>query len=345
MNKENLELLQENLKYLGFGENTLLNEELELTIAQEPREFQLFTEAFYQENSKLEAALHFRRSDKSGWYFFNHYEALLRIDGEPERDRQQIFYINKGSGITMKEAYNLLQGRSVYKKKLVDREGNEYDAWVQLNFQEKNEHNNNYVVQQFAAGYGYDLEKVLGRYPIRELKFSDQRASLVRSLQRGNLNLVNFEKTRGIEKMYIAANPQYKTIYLYSKPLPAMQRIGKRREFPGMEDHDLPAPEFDREDVGQGESLASDKGTSLKEAAATEEIAKPDKQTGPDTDTGSEECMEGDDQAEQDEDEGPEEKMTANERPRPGGRPGSAGRGPRTPMAKSLPRKGERKLN
>src|SRR5580692_9323291 len=118
MNKENLVMLRETLKYLGFGENTLLNDELALTIEEEPHEFQLFTEVFYEDNCKLEASLHFRRSDKSGWYFFNHYEALLRIDGEPEKDRQQVFYINRGNGVTLKESYNLLQGRSVYKKKL-----------------------------------------------------------------------------------------------------------------------------------------------------------------------------------------------------------------------------------
>jgi hypothetical protein len=50
-------------------------------------------------------------------YFFNKYDASLQA-----KDMAQTFYINKGSGITAKEAYNLMEGRAVHKE-LENKEG------------------------------------------------------------------------------------------------------------------------------------------------------------------------------------------------------------------------------
>lgn len=213
MNNENLEFLQDSLKYLGFGEKLLLNDQLEQWIEKESKEFQLEIEAFFDEDHKLEVTLYFRRSDQLDMYFFNKYEARLRSTDEPANDRAQIFYISKGTGVTLKEAYNLLQGRAV-NKDLTNAEGQKYNAWIQLNFGEKDQYNN-YKVKQYRSQYGYDLEKTLEKYPIREFKNEEWKAALVKSLKRGNLHTVSFEKPNKTEKMLIEANPQYKTINIY----------------------------------------------------------------------------------------------------------------------------------
>jgi hypothetical protein len=222
MNNENLEFLQDSLKYLGFGEKLLLNRQLEETIASEPKEFQLDTEAFFDEYNKLEVVLYFRRSDQADMYFFNKYEARLRAAEDPELDRGQVFYISKGRGMTLKEAFNLLQGRAV-NKDLTDADGQRYNAWVQLNFSEKDLHGN-YKVKQYRPQYGYDLEKTLEKYPIRELKNEELKAGLLRSLRKGNLHPVSFDKAAKTEKMFIEASPQYKTINIY----PAVSRNGRK---------------------------------------------------------------------------------------------------------------------
>ncbi|HMH23826.1 MAG TPA: hypothetical protein VK563_18700 [Puia sp.] len=214
MNTENLEFLQESLKYLGFGEKLLLNQQLEELIAKQPKDFVLETEAFYDEETRLETTLHFRRSEQLDMYFFNRYEAKLCFGGDPARDRGHTFYINKGSGVTLREAYNLLQGRAV-NKDLTDSEGQKYNAWIQLNLDER-DGNNNYKMKQFRLQYGYNLEKTLEKYPIRELKNEILKTSLIKSLKKGNLHTVSFEKPNKIEKMLIEANPQYKTINIYS---------------------------------------------------------------------------------------------------------------------------------
>jgi hypothetical protein len=226
MNHENLEFLQDNLKYLGFGEQQLLNEELEQKIVGEAKEFQLFTEAFYDDDYKLEATLYFRRGDQNEMYFFNKYEALLRKGEAPEKDRKQTFYISKGTGITLKEAYNLLQGRAVYKN-LINFEGEKYNAWLQLNFEEM-DLNHNYRMKQYRSQYGYDLEMVLQKYPIRELKMEESKALLIRALQRGNLQPVHFLKANRTEKMFIEASPQFKSINIYTSTVMALQKTIKK---------------------------------------------------------------------------------------------------------------------
>ena len=254
MNKENLSFLQGNLKYLGFGENMLINEQLEKLVMQQPNEIILFTEAYFDEHHKMEATLYFRRSTQSDMYFFNKYDAKLVHEEDPAKNREQIFYINKGSGITFKESYNLMMGRSVYKK-LTDREGKEYYAWVKLNFEEKEE-NDNFKVQKFGLRYGFDLEKILSIYPIIELKYPDQRANLIRALQRGNLQLVTFVKPNKTEKMYIEANPQYKTINLYPTATHSSQRMVKHKELSAMEQFENKPEEqyaYELDDAQSGE--------------------------------------------------------------------------------------------
>jgi hypothetical protein len=214
MNKENLEFLQDSLRYLGFGERASLNQQLEQMVASEAKEFVLESEVYYDDETKLEVILCFRRSEQLDMYFFNKYEAKLCFADNPDRDRKHMFYISKGSGITLREAYNLLQGRAV-NKDLTNAEGMKYNAWIQLNFEEKDSFDY-YKVKTFRVQYGYSLEKTLEKYPIRELKNEELRNSLIKSLKKGNIHTVSFEKSNKNERMLIEANPQYKTINIYS---------------------------------------------------------------------------------------------------------------------------------
>jgi hypothetical protein len=235
MTQSNLDFLQDNLKYLGFGEKSLLNQHLEAQVLRDLPAFELFTEAFFDSDTKLEAKLYFTRSNQSDFYFFNKYDALLRYAGEPDKDRAQTFYINKGHGITFKEAFNLLQGRSVYKN-LTSKAGEQYTAWLQLNFKEKDLRNN--YVYSYVRERRFNLEKTLEKYAIREMGFDHLRANLLRSLQRGNLHPVTFDSPNKSEKNFIEANPVMRTINIYPMATRAADRIAAQHE---MEDH--PGPE------------------------------------------------------------------------------------------------------
>jgi len=222
MAKSNLEFLNDDLKYLGFGERSLLNQHLEAQVLRNQPAFELFTEAFYDADTKLEAKLYFTRSKQSDFYYLNKYVALLRYSGEPEKDRAQTFYINKGQGVTLKESYNLLQGRSVYKL-LTTRDGEQYNAWLQLSFKIKDK-NNNYIYTNTRSQH-YDLEKTLKKYPIREMGLENTRMYLIKSLQRGNCHLVTFENPTRMEKTFIEANPAARTINIYPTAMRAGERV------------------------------------------------------------------------------------------------------------------------
>jgi hypothetical protein len=236
MKKDNLTFLQENLRYLGFGEALPLNDQLDQKVEAGEKEFQLTTEVHFDEWSRIEATLYFRKADQLDMYFFNKYIAYLSYHDRPDHNKEQTFYINKGSGVSLKEAFNLLQGRAV-NKNLTNFDGEKYNAWIQLDFGARTS-NNNYKVRQFRSQYGYDLEKVLYSYPIRELQEEELKANLIRSLKKGNVHPVTFAKTNKIEKMYIEACPQFKTISIYSLAVRAAQsaqKLNLQRDLRGKE--------------------------------------------------------------------------------------------------------------
>lgn len=208
MNTENLQYLADNIKYMGFGEN--LRSELEKNLAEGKPDFQL---NFKNEINKaaFEATLNFRKSDSTDMYFFNNYHAVL-TKNEAEKT-EQTFYINKGKGITSKEAFNLLEGRSVHKE-LLTKEGQSYKAWIQLDFSKTDKHNN-FELKQYHENYGFDLKSSLKSFAMAELKDPERERILLQSLQKGNLQSVTIEKDGSSHKMFISADPQFKKVNLF----------------------------------------------------------------------------------------------------------------------------------
>jgi len=136
----------------------------------------------------------------------------------------QTFYLNKGKGITAKEAYNLLDGRAVHKE-LTNKDNVPYKAWVQLDFQNKDKHNN-FEVKQFHENYGFDLKAAVGKYAVAELNDPEKEKSLMQSLQKGNIQAVTIEKDGTTNKMFMEANPQFKSVTLYDGQMKRIQKEG-----------------------------------------------------------------------------------------------------------------------
>lgn len=217
MNEQNFEYLKDQLKYTGFGES--LSSALGREMLKGEPSFQLALETNFH-GKPFAAVLNFRKSEESGMYFFNSYHASLqRSNGEL---MDQAFYLSKGKGITAKEAYNLLEGRSVFKE-LHTKEGAPYKAWIQLNL-EKRDGNNNHEVKQFHEAYGFNLKEAISRFPVAELKEGDHAEALISSLQKGNLQGATIERAGGVEKVYLEANPQYKTLTMYNSDMKRVPR-------------------------------------------------------------------------------------------------------------------------
>jgi hypothetical protein len=233
MNIKNLEFLKESLRYLGFGDK--LNTDLEANIKQQPAAFQLSMTGEFKSGEKkdqVQFSLDFKKSDQTDMYFFNKYTATLKQD-DPANEKAQTFYITKTSGITAKEAFNLLSGRAVHKE-LLNAEEKPYKAWLQIDFSEKDK-NDNFKIKQFHSGYGFNIDEVITRYPIKEMANAEQAVKILKSLDKGNLQQVTFIKDGKDEKMFIEASPQFKSLNVYD--------AGMKKIFQGVEKREVREPE------------------------------------------------------------------------------------------------------
>lgn len=219
MNEKNFEYLRDQVKYTGFGDT--LEAELREKLQKEEPNFTLGHNTKYG-NDTATATLNFNKSKESDMFFFNSYKVELQKENSKEA-LEQTFYINKGSNITLKEAYNLMEGRSV-NKDLTNKEGELYNSWLQLNFKETDT-NGNFKLNQYHQNYGYDLEATLSKHPIKELENPKYKEDLINSMKKGNLQSATFLKDGNEIKQYIQASPQFKTINVYDGN---MQRIDNR---------------------------------------------------------------------------------------------------------------------
>lgn len=190
MNIKNLNDLKDTLKYQGFGEQ--LNNDLEKAVTKGEKTFTL--EALHIHDlpiskpddpltrEKVTYELSFKQG-KNEQYYFNSYRA--KLESPLFKDRQQTFYLDMGRTYTAKEAYNLLSGRSVYKT-LQNKEGQRYNAFVQLDFKGEQKANGNYPLKSYHENYGFRLSETIAELPI---KFSslEERDRLIKSLEKGNL--------------------------------------------------------------------------------------------------------------------------------------------------------------
>ncbi|MGN6569454.1 MAG: hypothetical protein ACTHJ0_15955 [Flavipsychrobacter sp.] len=226
MNQDNFKYLKEQVKYAGFGDalEAQLKENLE---AQQPI-FQLKHEHEFGKD-KVDALLNFRKSNSADKYFFNSYEVKVKPD-KGEETTSQTFYMGKANNYTLKEAYNLLSGRAVYKQfekldKVGEAEnvryvpnGEKYNAWVQLDFKNTDK-NGNYELKPYHDNYGFNLSEALDKLPIKGLDKDQDKQELMRSLEKGNRQFVSFQVDGNVENRYLQANPQYKMVTVFDAQL------------------------------------------------------------------------------------------------------------------------------
>jgi hypothetical protein len=216
MDQENYEFLTEKLKYTGFEDK--LNAKLKDEIKSEKEDFKLGT-TLDIEGKKMDVDLYFKKSAISDRYFFNKFEASLRNENPELEAKKNTFYQNQG--VTAKEAFNLLEGRAVFKS-LLDSEKEPYKAWLQLDLSKKDE-NKNFPVQQYHEKYGFNLEETLKKFPIKELNDTTKTEWMLKSLQKGNTYPVVMERKGMEEVMFIEANPKFKSINAYDATMSSVK--------------------------------------------------------------------------------------------------------------------------
>jgi hypothetical protein len=209
MNQKNFEYLRDQVKFTGFGEG--LEMDLKEKLQQQRAEFKLYHKASYGTDESV-ATLYFKKSSQTDMYFFNKYDFLLKQQNRPAISKQT-FYIGRENNFTLKEAYNLMCGRAVHKE-LVNKEGQRYLAWVQIDFKQTDKYGN-YKLKYFHQNYGYDLLRELEKHPIRELENEQDKSRLIASLHKGNKQAVAYMENGDAALYFVEANPQFKSLKIY----------------------------------------------------------------------------------------------------------------------------------
>ncbi len=197
--------MQEKLKYSGFGES--LAGQLEKAVKAKKEEFTLDMVKDLK-GQQMEYQLRFNRSAE-GKYYYNGFDA--KLSGANGSEVSQRFYQNQG--ISAKEAYNLLEGRAVFKS-LFNREGERYNAWLQLDLGKRDD-KGQHPVSQYHQNYGFKLEQSVGQLAIAGFNSPEIRDTLLYSLKKGNLHEVGLDGREG--SYYLAANPRYKSVAVYDE--------------------------------------------------------------------------------------------------------------------------------
>jgi len=233
MNEENVNYLKTQLKFMGFGDK--LNQQLVDMIQANKPEFTLRANYEYKrpptspheinEKDTVSYELFFKKGSEKEMYFFNKYEASLVKDITPAKEigakgaemteLKNTFYIDKGKGVTAKEAYNLLDGRSVHKELTKKGTDETYNAWLKIDFNTKGE-NGNYKPAVFTDKYGFDVVKELEKLQA-EKPFLEKKEDLLQSLKKGNVTPVSVIGEGGTVKFSIQANPQFHAIDVFDE--------------------------------------------------------------------------------------------------------------------------------
>lgn len=221
MNQKNFDYLKEQVKFTGFGDS--LENDLREAISKQQPAFTLLHNRKFG-NDEVAAVLSFKAAPQSDVYFFNSYELHVKQEKAKETVKQT-FYIGKENNYTLKEAFNLLAGRAVFKElnKLEKTEGEAaaykptgetYNAWVQLDFK-NTDTNGNFKMKYFHENYGFDLVAALEKHPIKELGNDQERSNLIQSLEKGNRQSATFIIDNKEQKRFIEAAPQWKSLNVY----------------------------------------------------------------------------------------------------------------------------------
>ena len=255
INMKNYDYLKNQVKFLGFGEN--LDKALKEKIGAGEETFTLPHQTKFGQD-EVSSTLHFSKSKESEMYFFNGFDLTLKQPGK-EDVLTQSYYVGKENNYTLKERYNMLDSRAVFKelnkleetgegegKKLVASDQT-YSSWKDLDFKQTDKYGNFIPKTMF-----WDHIKVLEKYPIRELETPYDKSRLIASLEKGNLTRMTLVKDGQEIKGTMAANPRQDRFDFYDgnnqrlevkQTVKQEQRQGQRADFAKSESHTV-SPEI-----------------------------------------------------------------------------------------------------
>lgn len=211
INMKNYDYLKNQALFLGFGEEPA--KAIQEKMATGVSDFTVPHQTKFGQN-EVNSTLHFGKSNGGDLYFFKKFDLELKQPGADE-PLKQTYFIGKENNYTLKERYNMLDSRAVFKElnklepvgegenrkfKATDET---YKAWRALDFKQTDDRGNFLPKMMF-----WDHEKAIKNYPIKELAEGYDRSRLLASLEKGNLTKVTIIKDGQEIKGTMAANPR-----------------------------------------------------------------------------------------------------------------------------------------
>jgi len=128
---------------------------------------------------------------------------------------EQTFYCQQGKGFTVQQAGNLVQGRSVYRDDLVSRQGEKYQAWVNLDT-EKGKSGQNFQLKTYRdPAYGFDVNAVLKDYNIIGIEKPEHLKELETALKNGDKPLVIANKKGENVELYLETAVRFRKLNFF----------------------------------------------------------------------------------------------------------------------------------
>jgi hypothetical protein len=212
MVEKNYQFLSETLSQLGFGD--ALNDALKTKMKLGMPEFELKAKDTYNKDQML-YTLKFGKKEDGDFYFLNAYNA--KLTKEKGETITQNFPLYKQRGYSAEEAYNMLSGRAVYKT--FSKDGERIGRWSRLDFTTQNEKGNFSIKSYYDNNSNFNLVKELGKLPLLLATPQEDKESLIRGLQKGNLEPVIVKQQGQRERMYIEATPQLQKVTMYNSDM------------------------------------------------------------------------------------------------------------------------------
>lgn len=227
---ENLQKLQDKVKYLGLGDTQEMRDKIAQIYHGDLGKSQINTSSNrVMVGNKAEFTLNFNKTEKG--VFFNSYDAKLTTkQGE---ERSHTFNV-QNNNVTSKEAINLLEGRAVKMnfQKLDTETGEitENQAFIKLKLKDEKTDKGNYKLEGYNVNsYGIGIDKIMEKSNIKGTP--QELENVKKHLEKGNITSVTFQHEQKEIKGYAVFNPQWKMLNLYDEK---MSRVNTNKDSQAM---------------------------------------------------------------------------------------------------------------
>lgn len=168
------------------------------------------------DDRKVKATLSFKKGEQD--YFFNSFEleftskqgeVLKRsfsIDNSFNKEIREL-YPDLSLSFTLKEAFNYMEGRHVYKLHK-NKDGDIYPAWKALAKDEEGK----LVRKQYGPEHGFKLEMVVTREGLLELRTGQGTKDLIKSFRKGNITTGTYHTPNGEYQRKLVVDAEHKCL-------------------------------------------------------------------------------------------------------------------------------------